>query len=66
LDRATLTGYALTLLYLMTPVQVIMNSLPQLTSRIDRLLITTICRFPLVLRAGVKGKGLIAINVMSP
>jgi putative ATP-binding cassette transporter len=31
LDRAMLTGYALTLLYLMTPLQVIMNSLPQLT-----------------------------------
>jgi putative pyoverdin transport system ATP-binding/permease protein len=30
-DRAMLTGYALTLLYLMTPLQVIMNSLPQLT-----------------------------------
>jgi putative ATP-binding cassette transporter len=31
LDRTMLTGYALTLLYLMTPLQVIMNSLPQLT-----------------------------------
>src|ERR1700683_178145 len=31
LDRGTLTGYALTLLYLMTPLQVIMNTLPQLT-----------------------------------
>jgi putative pyoverdin transport system ATP-binding/permease protein len=31
LDRAMLTGYALTLLYLMTPLQVIMNSLPQLS-----------------------------------
>ena len=31
LDRVMLTGYALTLLYLMTPLQVIMNSLPQLT-----------------------------------
>ena len=31
LDRAMLTGYALTLLYLMTPLQVIMNSLPQFT-----------------------------------
>lgn len=31
LDRAMLTGYALTLLYLMNPLQVIMNSLPQLT-----------------------------------
>jgi len=31
LDRAMLTGYALTLLYLMTPLQIIMNSLPQLT-----------------------------------
>jgi putative ATP-binding cassette transporter len=31
LDRALLTGYALTLLYLMTPLQVIMNNLPQLT-----------------------------------
>ena len=31
LDRAMLTGYALTLLYLMTPLQVIMNNLPQLT-----------------------------------
>jgi len=29
-DRATLTGYTLALLYLMTPLQVIMNSLPQL------------------------------------
>lgn len=31
LDRTTLTGYALALLYLMTPLQVIMNSVPQLT-----------------------------------
>jgi putative ATP-binding cassette transporter len=31
LDRAMLTGYALTLLYLMTPLQVIMNNLPPLT-----------------------------------
>ena len=31
LGLAMLTGYALTLLYLMTPLQVIMNSLPQLT-----------------------------------
>jgi putative pyoverdin transport system ATP-binding/permease protein len=31
LDRAMLTGYSLTLLYLMAPLQVIMNSLPQLT-----------------------------------
>lgn len=31
LDRAMLTGYALTLLYLMNPLQVTMNSLPQLT-----------------------------------
>src|SRR5947209_15253914 len=31
LDRALLTGYALTLLYLMTPLQVTMNSLPLLT-----------------------------------
>lgn len=31
MDRAMLTGYALTLLYLMTPLQVIMNSLPQLS-----------------------------------
>jgi putative pyoverdin transport system ATP-binding/permease protein len=31
LNAATLTGYVLTLLYLMTPLQVIMNSLPQLT-----------------------------------
>jgi len=30
LDRAMLTGYALALLYLMTPLQVIMNSVPQL------------------------------------
>jgi len=30
-DRAMLTAYALTLLYLMTPLQVIMNNLPQLT-----------------------------------
>lgn len=30
-DRAMLTGYALTLLYLMNPLQVTMNSLPQLT-----------------------------------
>ncbi len=30
LDRAMLTGYALTLLYLMNPLQVTMNSLPQL------------------------------------
>lgn len=31
LDAGVLTGYALTLLYLMTPLQVIMNTLPQLT-----------------------------------
>jgi len=31
LDRAMLTGYALTLLYLMTPLQIIMNTLPQLS-----------------------------------
>lgn len=31
LDRTILTGYALALLYLMTPLQVIMNSVPQLT-----------------------------------
>ena len=31
LTSAMLTGYALTLLYLMTPLQVIMNTLPQLT-----------------------------------
>lgn len=31
LDRAMLTGYALTLLYLMNPLQVTMNSLPLLT-----------------------------------
>jgi len=31
LDRAMLTGYAITLLYLMAPLQVIMNSLPPLS-----------------------------------
>ena len=31
LDRTMLTGYSLALLYLMTPLQVIMNSVPQLT-----------------------------------
>jgi len=31
LERSVLSGYAVTLLYLMTPLQVIMNSLPQLT-----------------------------------